>query len=66
MRLGRYGDGTAPRPVLIQFGSRLAENLTMETLYKIKQMKANFKKLRKPRLTLRGNGFIKSGANQDR
>jgi len=34
---GRYGEGTTATPLLIQFGSRLAKNLTMESLYKIKK-----------------------------
>ena len=39
IRLGRHGEGTNARPLLVQLGSRLAKNLVMESLYKLKGKK---------------------------
>ena len=43
VRLGKKGQATEPRPLLLQFGSRLAKNYTMESLYKIPHMESKFK-----------------------
>jgi len=43
--LGRYGEGTTATPLLIQFGSRLAKNLTMESLYK-KNLEPKFRNVK--------------------
>ena len=45
VRLGRFGQTSAPRPLLVQFENRLAKNLTMESLFKIRHMEAKFKSI---------------------
>jgi len=48
-RLGRYTraddaqSGTNSRPMLVQFNSRLAKNLIMENLFKLKHLDSEFK-----------------------
>jgi len=43
-RLGqRQRDQETPRPLLVQFGSRLAKSLTMNNLYKLKHAEAKFR-----------------------
>ena len=43
VRLGKKGQTSNPRPLLLQFGSRLAKNYTMESLYKIPHLEQKFK-----------------------
>ena len=43
--LGRFGQTSTPRPLLVQFENRLAKNLTMESLFKIRHMEAKFKSI---------------------
>jgi len=45
IRLGRYGEGANARPLLVQLGSRLAKNLVMESLYKLKSMDEKFRRV---------------------
>jgi len=45
VRLGRFGQTSTPRPLLVQFENRLAKNLTMESLFKIRHMEAKFKSI---------------------
>ena len=43
IRLGRKGDNGKPRPLLVQLGSRLAKNLIMDSLFRLKSIDAKFK-----------------------
>ena len=44
-RLGRRNEDHSPRPILVQLGSRHIKNLVVESLFKIKSMKARYKNL---------------------
>ena len=43
LRLGREGDTGKPRPLLVQLGCRLAKNLIMDSLFRLKSIDAKFK-----------------------
>ena len=45
IRPGRYGEGANARRLLVQLGSRLAKNLVMESLYKLKSMDEKFRRV---------------------
>jgi hypothetical protein len=43
IRLGRKSDNGKPRPLLVQLGCRLAKNLIMDSLFRLKSIDAKFK-----------------------
>jgi len=43
LRLGMKPDNGKPRPLLVQFGCRLAKNLIMDSLFRLKSIDAKFK-----------------------
>ena len=44
-RLGKKPDNGKPRPLLLQFGGRLAKSLVMESLFRLKSIDTKFNKL---------------------
>ena len=43
LRLGKINDSGKPRPLLVQLGCRMAKNLIMDSLFRLKNIDSKFK-----------------------